>query len=172
VNVPHFGCDAVPERFTAACAIALHDTPSECLTLSGKEAFMRYGDAEWKALRIADRPPFYQLAKGDLVEPDIHGNDMGRDPRKIARDVLAQYHPPMPVLKAIRAKCIDCSGGSADEARKCTVLGCALWPFRMGTNPHRDTSNYAGASLAKVRKIKASSFKSVPPATWVPDAAT
>jgi hypothetical protein len=34
---------------------------------------------------------FYQLAKRDLVEPDIHGNDMGRDPRKIARDVLAQY---------------------------------------------------------------------------------
>jgi hypothetical protein len=34
----------------------------------------------------------------------------------------------------------------------------------MGTNPHRDTSNYSGASLAKARKIKASSFKSVPPA--------
>jgi hypothetical protein len=108
---------------------------------------------------------FYQPAKGHLVEPDIHGNDMGRDPRKIARDVLAQYHSPQPVLKAIRTKCVDCSGGSADEARKCTVLGCALWPFRMGTNPHRDTSNYSGASLAKARKIKASSIKSVPPAT-------
>jgi hypothetical protein len=132
---------------------------------SGKEAFMRYGDAEWKALPIASRPSFYQLAKGDLVEPNIHGNDMGRDPRKIARDVLAQYHPPTPVLKAIGAKCIDCSGGSADEAKKCTVLGCALWPFRMGTNPHRDTSRYSGAGLAKVRKNKAPSPKSVPPAT-------
>jgi hypothetical protein len=111
---------------------------------------------------------FYQPAKGDLVEPDIHGNDMGRDPRKIARDVLAQYHPPQPVLKAIRAKCIDCLGGSADEAKKC----CALWPFRMGTNPHRDTSNYAGGSFGKPGKIKASSIKSVSPATWVPDAAT
>jgi hypothetical protein len=48
-----------------------------------------------------------KLSDHDLIEADIHGNDMGRDPRKIARDVLAQYHPPMPVLKAIRAKCID-----------------------------------------------------------------
>jgi len=33
-------------------------------------------------------------------------------------------------LKAIRAKCLDCSGGSAQEVRKCPVKTCPLWPFR------------------------------------------
>src|SRR5260370_37092818 len=30
-----------------------------------------------------------------------------------------------------------CSGGSESEARKCTAIGCALWPYRMGWNPFR-----------------------------------
>jgi len=33
-------------------------------------------------------------------------------------------------LKAIRAKCLDCSGGNAQEVRKCPVKTCPLWPFR------------------------------------------
>jgi hypothetical protein len=32
----------------------------------------------WLKISIAARPSFDQLAKGDLVEPDIHGTDMGR----------------------------------------------------------------------------------------------
>jgi hypothetical protein len=34
-----------------------------------------------------------------------------------------------------RAKCLDCSGGNDAEVRKCTAVGCALWPLRMGLNP-------------------------------------
>jgi len=105
---------------------------------------MRYGDPAWRALPVAERPSFYALAKGDLIEAEPGGYDIGRDPRKIGRDVLAAYHDPMPVLKAIRAKCIDCFGGSEAEARKCTALACPLWPFRMASNPWRDTSNYRG----------------------------
>jgi hypothetical protein len=44
---------------------------------------------------------------------------------------------PVPVLKAIRTKCLDCSGGMASEVRDCLVRNCALYPFRMGTNPWR-----------------------------------
>ena len=40
-----------------------------------------------------------------------------------------------PIVKAIREKCIDCSGGSPGEVRRCPVKQCALWPYRMGTNP-------------------------------------
>jgi hypothetical protein len=40
-----------------------------------------------------------------------------------------------PIVKAIREKCIDCSGGSPGEVRRCTVKQCALWPYRMGSNP-------------------------------------
>jgi len=35
--------------------------------------------------------------------------------------------------KAIRQKCLECSGWFAPEVRKCPAKDCALWPFRMGT---------------------------------------
>jgi hypothetical protein len=35
-------------------------------------------------------------------------------------------------LKAIRAKCIDCCGHQVKEVKRCPVLTCALWPYRMG----------------------------------------
>jgi hypothetical protein len=39
-------------------------------------------------------------------------------------------------MTAIRAKCIECSGGSIVEVKECRVFGCALHPFREGINPH------------------------------------
>jgi len=39
--------------------------------------------------------------------------------------------------KAIRKKCIDCSGGSLREVRLCWATECPLYPFRMGKNPFR-----------------------------------
>lgn len=44
---------------------------------------------------------------------------------------------PQQPLQAIRAKCVDCSGGSLAKVRECAATSCALWPFRMGTNPNR-----------------------------------
>ena len=49
---------------------------------------------------------------------------------------MTKYLTP---VKAIRRKCIDCSGGSLKEVRLCQVRECALYPFRMGKNP-----NYKG----------------------------
>jgi len=40
-------------------------------------------------------------------------------------------------LKAIRAKCLECSGGSAAEVKACEAEDCALWPYRFGHNPQR-----------------------------------
>ena len=40
-------------------------------------------------------------------------------------------------MKAIRAKCLDCSGGHPKEVRLCPVTDCPLWPYRMGKNPQR-----------------------------------
>lgn len=44
---------------------------------------------------------------------------------------------------AIRAKCVECSGGSLKEVQECRVTKCALYPFRMGKNPYhgRATAN-------------------------------
>jgi hypothetical protein len=49
-------------------------------------------------------------------------------------------HGQTPVLSAIRAKCIDCSGGSALEVKLCRSVRCALFPFRLGSNPWRKES--------------------------------
>lgn len=40
-------------------------------------------------------------------------------------------------IKAIRAKCLDCSGSQPSEVRKCESFGCSLFPYRMGKNPNR-----------------------------------
>lgn len=42
-------------------------------------------------------------------------------------------------VKAIKAFCIDCMGGSYNEVKNCTSQICALHPFRMGRNPYRTT---------------------------------
>ena len=39
---------------------------------------------------------------------------------------------------AIRAKCLDCMGGSANEVKLCGAGNCALWPFRLGDDPWRE----------------------------------
>lgn len=44
-------------------------------------------------------------------------------------------HGPRNPVKVMRAFCVDCMGGQHAEVRRCTSVGCALWPYRMGRNP-------------------------------------
>lgn len=41
----------------------------------------------------------------------------------------------MTPIKAIRAHCIECCGGSKKEARLCPAAECPLHPYRMGRRP-------------------------------------
>jgi hypothetical protein len=43
----------------------------------------------------------------------------------------------MTPLKAIRAKCLDCSAGSQKDVRECPITDCVLYQYRMGKNPKR-----------------------------------
>ena len=66
------------------------------------------------------------------------GHDVGRDPCRMTADELAALgHTRMSPLRALRLRCIDCSGDSAAEVRLCTAVTCPAWPFRMGANPWR-----------------------------------
>lgn len=68
----------------------------------------------------------------------VNGDTIGRDPRTmIADDLISMGHNPVPILDSIRAKCVDCCGGSPSEARKCVAVRCPLWPYRTGANPFR-----------------------------------
>ena len=42
-------------------------------------------------------------------------------------------------IKAIRAYCIECSGGMTKEVKLCPGENCPLYPYRMGKRPTVDT---------------------------------
>ncbi|MCX5705462.1 MAG: hypothetical protein NTZ92_05360 [Candidatus Omnitrophica bacterium] len=44
---------------------------------------------------------------------------------------------PLTPIKAIRAKCLDCSSGQPSEVRRCDINDCPLLPYRFGKNPNR-----------------------------------
>jgi len=44
-------------------------------------------------------------------------------------------------MKAIRAKCMDCSGGQFVEVRNCPVKNCPLHEYRMGKRPQKDNED-------------------------------
>jgi hypothetical protein len=75
--------------------------------------------------------PFLEIATGG----DATGQKVGRLPRSVPLHDLRELGHPESPIKAIRAKCVDCSGGSWAEARLCSLTHCALWAFRMGHNP-------------------------------------
>lgn len=57
------------------------------------------------------------------------------------KEVVERYQAKVKNPKsAIRAKCVECSGGSLKEVQLCPVKTCALHPFRLGQNPfHKKT---------------------------------
>ena len=42
-------------------------------------------------------------------------------------------------IKAIRNKCLDCTCDQPKEIRLCTIIDCALYPYRMGKRPSIET---------------------------------
>jgi hypothetical protein len=62
---------------------------------------------------------------------------IGKHPGDVPLDFLSLKFRAQNPLKAIRQKCLDCCCGNAAEVRKCVAVDCALWPYRMSTNPFR-----------------------------------
>jgi hypothetical protein len=48
---------------------------------------------------------------------------------------FGKKHVTLTPMKAIRLKCVDCSGGSYAEVRRCELKLCPLWPYRKGKKP-------------------------------------
>lgn len=74
------------------------------------------------------------MSREDSVTKITHEIDMDdegseTDPGKI------------PVLRAIRLKCLDCSADARKEVELCPVANCPLHPFRFGKNPFRRKRN-------------------------------
>ena len=62
----------------------------------------------------------------------------GHSPRR-TREVVAALgeggDPSTRGHKDLRTHCLECSG-DASGVRRCTIINCPLWPYRMGKNPH------------------------------------
>lgn len=84
------------------------------------------------------------------------GSTEGLLPSEISRALWEDLgHQPQPLLRAIRAKCLDCSH-TATEVAKCTATLCSLWPYRMGTNPLREeTEAQKAGRRVGIEKMKA-----------------
>ncbi len=65
-------------------------------------------------------------------------NDEASNSHQIATTKTGKPLNVLTPVKAIRAKCLDCSGWQPSEVRQCTIKDCSLWPYRMGRRP--DTS--------------------------------
>jgi hypothetical protein len=79
------------------------------------------------------------MAMQTLIVRDASGRETrGVDPRRVDLTALrAAGHHGGSMMRVIRAKCLDCSAGNRAEVAACTAVGCALWPYRMGSNPFK-----------------------------------
>jgi hypothetical protein len=85
------------------------------------------------------------LARSLLVIRNPDGSTEGADPRKLGRAALeAAGYAKLPLLKVIRLKCLDCCCGQVTEVARCTAIGCALWPYRMATDPFTNRRGRVG----------------------------
>jgi hypothetical protein len=89
--------------------------------------------------------PSYTTAAPPLRAPATPPAELRRAPEAL-REL---GHEPEPVLKAIRRKCLDCSGGSPAEVADCLARQCALFPFRFGKNPWRPPPSEAQRQAAR-----------------------
>ena len=61
----------------------------------------------------------------------------------------------MSLIKAVRAKCLDCCGGNKSVIPVCGISNCPLYPFRLGKNPNRTrnmTDEQRQAASERMRK--------------------
>lgn len=61
-------------------------------------------------------------------------------------------------IKAIRAYCLGCSNGSANEVKLCPMTHCELYKFRMGKNPNikprKMTDEQRKAAAERLKKAR------------------
>jgi hypothetical protein len=123
------------------------------VTIKPPDAWTRAEKAAAKTILLEKSP--WPIDGGELI---------GRDPRKIPGEEFARAGlEGNPLLRVIRSKCVDCCGGQESEVRKCVLITCPNWPYRMGANPFRaarelteEQREKSAAALALARAARAS----------------
>ncbi|MBL4802234.1 MAG: hypothetical protein JKY45_10095 [Emcibacter sp.] len=82
----------------------------------------------------------YARTRGESTNVETPHKNTGKNPNEIfIKELAALGHYKKPLLKVIRENCLDCCCHQSLEVRLCTSEDCSLWPYRMGTNPFRQT---------------------------------
>jgi hypothetical protein len=90
--------------------------------------------------RLPPRPVIAIHVEGDA--PTGFLEHSASEAQLTIRRYKEKIHNPM---SAIRAHCVECSGGSLKEVAECRIVKCSLHPFRTGTNPfHKKTQQRLG----------------------------
>lgn len=88
-----------------------------------------------RAPKAAEPAPEAEIAKPNTKAFTPADDDTGPKVDYVA--VIKRYADKVTNRgSAIRAKCVECSGGALSEVRECPITKCALWPYRMGTDPN------------------------------------
>ena len=134
------------------------------MTIRATDEWTRVEKDAARAILLESSP--YESDGGELI---------GRDPRKIpAEDFAKAGLEGHPLLMVIRGRCLDCCAQQDSEVRKCTLITCPNWPYRMGANPFRaarelteEQRKRSAANLARARAAKAGSTpQDAPPAIF------
>ena len=59
----------------------------------------------------------------------------------------------LPVLEAIRQRCLFCVRDNVEKVDNCGVRSCALWPYRMGTMPEVRTKARNQGNQGEARSV-------------------
>ena len=94
------------------------------------------------------------MDKEHVEARDDLGQPLGKNPLDLGRDgLLGAGFTEMSPVKAIRANCVACMGGSERTVRDCAAAKCPLWPFRMGKNPWDTRTGRARPEMAEVARV-------------------
>ena len=60
---------------------------------------------------------------------------------KMSKNNVFNVNKRISPLKAIRLKCLDCTGGEVLQIKTCPAIDCPLWKFRLGIHPFTEKNS-------------------------------
>ena len=95
------------------------------------------GSSNEVALCPATRCPLWPLRFGKRPTPEILAEVPPLDGYPLEDETSAREVAQGSRTKAIRRRCLDCSGYSTQEGKSCKFTTCDLYPYRLGKSPNR-----------------------------------
>jgi hypothetical protein len=98
---------------------------------------------------VTKRRPYPKDVQAEVAAADRENREV-----QLSDDQLAQLgHRKRNPIEVMRLFCVQCMGGNRAEVRRCTAPGCALFPYRLGTNPFSGRKGRASFAVRPVGSL-------------------